>query len=225
MIIKKYNVTLKRLGEEDLELVRVKRNAAYIKKKMFFQDEITPEMQKKWFTSISNIYNYYFVIEYNNQKIGLINGKNIDYRHKIGEGGLFIWDKKYWLSSVAAFASICLIDFAFLIQKLEKIFYQVKSENDHVISFNTHLGYTFHSEEKSADKKFYVLTRENYFSKAEKIRTAAIRLCRDYTPLTWENIDLKNVTERERLDLYSGLPEYLQIAIDKKLILEKTENA
>ncbi len=217
MIIKKYNVTLKRLVQEDIELVRVKRNATYIKKNMFFQDDITAEMQKKWFESISNIHNYYFIIEYNNQKIGLINGKNIDYSHKTAEGGLFIWEKKYWGSSVAAFASICLIDFTFLILKFERIFYQVKSKNSHIINFNTHLGYTFHSEDKSADKKIYVLTRDRYFSKAEKLRTAAMRLCRDFTPLAWEDIYFKHITKRDRLDLYSGLPEYLQPEIDKKL--------
>jgi hypothetical protein len=47
MIINKYGVKLCRLQEEDLELVRNKRNSLPVRRNMFFQKTITSEMQKK----------------------------------------------------------------------------------------------------------------------------------------------------------------------------------
>ena len=60
MIVRKYGITLRRLALEDIELVRQKRNSQEIRQVMHFKDEITPEMQLKWFESINNFENYYF---------------------------------------------------------------------------------------------------------------------------------------------------------------------
>lgn len=54
MIISKYNIRYIRLQEEDIELVRKWRNHPSITKYMVYREEITPEMQKKWFASINN---------------------------------------------------------------------------------------------------------------------------------------------------------------------------
>ena len=58
MIIRKYGISLERLTEEDIELVRQHRNSEFIRKRMFYQKMITEEEQKKWFQSINNDFNY-----------------------------------------------------------------------------------------------------------------------------------------------------------------------
>lgn len=47
MIIKKYGITLERLTEADIELVRQHRNSELIRRRMFYQKQITEEEQKK----------------------------------------------------------------------------------------------------------------------------------------------------------------------------------
>lgn len=208
---------LRRLGEADIELVRVKRNSDRIRRNMFFQKEITPEMQRQWYYSVSNIYNYYFIIEHNGKKIGLINGKNVDYVNKTAEGGLFIWDEMYWGTPVAAYAALCLIDVSFLIIKLEHIYFQVRTENERVINFNKSLGYKLQTWQKDAGKAVYALAKADYFTHAEKIRAAAMKLCNETGPLSWHDIEIAKPSAGERLGLYSGLPDYLQVEINKKL--------
>jgi len=95
MIVRKYGITLRRLKEEDIELVRQMRNLVAIRNKMFFQETITPEMQIKWFNSINNKNNGYFIIEVEGKKIGLIHGKNLDFEKRTCEGGIFIWDENH----------------------------------------------------------------------------------------------------------------------------------
>ncbi|MDP4280659.1 MAG: hypothetical protein Q8867_00775, partial [Bacteroidota bacterium] len=106
MYYSKYGITIHLLKESDIELVRQWRNAPHIKANMEFRENITPEMQKKWFDSINNIHNFYFIIEYKNEKIGLTNGKNLDFENLTGEAGIFIYDKKYYKTSVSAILAV-----------------------------------------------------------------------------------------------------------------------
>jgi len=68
----KYGITLSRIKEEDIELVRYWRNKPDIKNTMIYRKYISKQQQKKWFASINNNNNYYYLIIYNNEKIGLI---------------------------------------------------------------------------------------------------------------------------------------------------------
>src|ERR1017187_6809502 len=110
MLIRKYGITLKRLKEEDIELVREMRNSAAIRSTMAYREQITPEMQKKWFESINNKFNGYFMIIHEGTKIGLINGKNIDFEKRTCEGGIFLWDENYKDTIIPALASIIMND-------------------------------------------------------------------------------------------------------------------
>ena len=103
MKITNYGVTLSRLTEDKIELVRNWRNDPKIAQYMEFKEHITPEMQLNWFKKINNENNYFFIIEFEGKEIGLINVKDIHYSEKVGEGGIFIYDDNYLNSD------ICLI--------------------------------------------------------------------------------------------------------------------
>jgi hypothetical protein len=70
LILKQYGVTLTRIQEKDIELIRYWRNQSDIVNFMEYKNYIFPEAQKKWFASIDNKLNYYFIIEFENKKIG-----------------------------------------------------------------------------------------------------------------------------------------------------------
>ena len=174
MIVKQYGLVYKRIQEEDIELVRYWRNRPFIRNTMQFQEYITEEMQKEWFKKINNKYNYYFLIEYESKKIGLISCKDTN-TERVAEGGIFIWDKAYWQTPIPALASLTM---------LEAIFEEFKSgdtsvitvlkDNSVALKFNQYLGYTIYYE----DEKVYKLklTLKDYFAKTYKLKKAAALL-------------------------------------------------
>jgi len=163
----RYGVKLKRLTIDKIELVRNWRNDPKISSYMFFKEYITPKMQLEWFNKINNDSNYYFIIEYNNEEIGLINTKNIDYEKKCGEMGLFIYEDKYLGTEIPFRASLCIGDFAFEHLKLDYTYGRVVSDNKHAIKYNKTLGVDIRMSEdgKSALLTF---TKEKHYKTRDK---------------------------------------------------------
>lgn len=215
MIIRKYGILLRRLTEEDIELVRVHRNSADVRQFMFYQDIITPEMQKKWFNSINNIYNHYYIIEYKDRKIGMIFCKNDNYEERTTETGIFIWDKQYLNSFVPVLASIIFGDLGFNFTEMKKVFATVRQKNKQVINYVTEMGYRVYKEFPDEEKVTYSLTKDVFYSKTDKIRKAIIKITKDFKGLSEEDFDFSTVSDEERKKLYAGYPEYLQKKFDR----------
>lgn len=165
MEISNYGVTLRKLTEDKIELVREWRNSSRVKDRMFFQNKITPEMQKKWFSSVDNENNYYFIIEYNGQDKGLINIKDIDYDNKTGEGGVLT--SKEFVGDLVYRAHLVLFDFAFLELKLKTITAKIKIDNTSAIRLSEFLG----SKKEIVDNQVMMnLEKENYLNNKNRLR-------------------------------------------------------
>ena len=165
MIIKGYGVSLERLSEKDLELVRVKRNSIEISQFMDYREIISPEMQQTWFNSINNINNLYYVITYKNEKVGLINGAKIDWnKMETASGGIFIWKEELWQTNVPLMANMLVMDISIFLG-LKKSFVKIMNSNKRAIQYNTMLGYEVWSDSESEDSKIYVLEGSNYLEK------------------------------------------------------------
>lgn len=172
MIISGYGIELIRLRNEDLELVREKRNSAEVKQYMEYRDEITPEMQEKWFAGVNNINNNYFVIRTGTEKIGLIYGSQINWTTKeTGNGGIFIWDPKWYDNPVSLQATFVLIELTFLLG-LERTFVKVLRTNQRAIKFNLDLGYELVAGQEHVQNQLYVLNKEKFFKQTERVRRA-----------------------------------------------------
>ena len=173
MIVEQYGLIYSRVTEQDLETLRYWRNQSFIRDTMQFRDYITPSMQKSWFQKINNKYNYYFIIQHNNKKIGLINCKDSS-ENKVAEGGIFIWDKSYWGTSIPVFASLTMLQAVFKVfQSGEVSVATVACNNKQALDFNLKLGYLI--KETTQDGKFYklYLSKERFFSHCEKLMRAA----------------------------------------------------
>lgn len=178
MIVEQYGVKYSRVKEEDIELIRYWRNQPFIRDTMQFKEYITPEMQKKWFDRINNKYNYYFLIEVDNKKIGLISCKDTEPGTGIAEGGIFIWDKDYWGTPVPGFASLTMLQAIFEEFKSgDTSIVTVAKTNTRALMFNKRLGYVI--KEETPDKEFLklILTKEVYFEKTIKLKKAAELFC------------------------------------------------
>jgi RimJ/RimL family protein N-acetyltransferase len=138
------------LNISHLELVRDWRNNSLIASFMEYQEYITKEAQQEWFKTIQNIENYYFIIETNNEKIGLIHLNKVDEINKSAHSGLFIGEEKYRGTGIALAASILILSFAFETLDLTKVYAKVNKDNMAVIEYNLFLGFDF--ETKMNDK-------------------------------------------------------------------------
>jgi len=163
----RYGIILHRLTADKIELVRNWRNDPKISQYMFYKDYITPEMQFEWFKNINNDLNYYFIIEYNKEEIGLINIKNIDREKKCGEGGIFIYEDKYLNSDVPFRVSFCCHDFGFEELKLDYIYGQIVPDNKRAVQFNKTLGANIRPSE-DGKSLFLTITKENHIKQRNK---------------------------------------------------------
>jgi hypothetical protein len=208
MIIRKYGITLRRLKEGDIELVREMRNSAEIRKYMHYRGEISAEMQKKWFQSINNMENYYFLIEYNGSKIGLIHGKNNDFEKGICEGGIFIWDKLYIGTFIPALASAISNDFTFhTFHRINTVYAKVVDGNKIASGYNKLMGYELcppMNDDK--DVQWMKLTKKSYLRHVKTTRKGITKLTGDKTPLSPEEIDFSDDSAEDIEHLYKGLP-------------------
>lgn len=177
MELTNYGITLRRLTEDKIEMVRQWRNDPKIQQYMEFRDYITPEMQAAWFKRIDNDNNYYFIIVYEGKEIGLANIKDIDYNSGIGEPGMFIYEDIYWDSDVAIRALLCMNDFMWHTLKLKKSIIHVMQNNIRAIKFNLFLGYKLDAGQENVMNQLYTLTYEESQSnqKLNNIRKILIK--------------------------------------------------
>ncbi|MES2762993.1 MAG: GNAT family N-acetyltransferase [Bacteroidota bacterium] len=174
MIVEQYGLKYSRVTENDLELLRYWRNQSYIRDTMQFKEYITPQMQKAWFAKINNKHNYYFIIEHDHKKVGLINCKDAAPDTKLAEGGIFIWEKNYWGTSVPAFASLTMLQAVFEIFKSgDGSIATVACNNKVALDFNEMLGYEITG--KTSDGNYYKLhlTKEKYQLHCKRLIKAA----------------------------------------------------
>ena len=222
MIIRKYGLVLKRIKEEDIELIRQMRNSEAIRRTMFFQEEITPEMQKKWFESVNNRYNGYYIISYNGKQIGLIQGKNVDFEKRTCEGGIFIWDGEYLNSIVSAFASIIMNDWTFYLGNFKAIYAKVLKGNKIALAYNKLQGYE-PCEPLNDDTgvEWLILTKENYTKRIEVIRKNMAQFIHDDKPLQLADLDASDDLGEEIELFYKNLPPDLQALADELIARAK----
>ncbi len=168
MEILKYNITLHRADAGNLELLRNWRNSEYVNSRMIYTEFITEEMQKKWFESINNDKNYYFIAEYNNEKVGVIHVKNI--KNNAGEGGIYLSSEKYENTDIVARMVLCFNDFIFDELKLDHIYSQVRRDNKKAINSSIGQGCVENEEKSSKDVIWFILKSENYLNKTKRIR-------------------------------------------------------
>lgn len=150
---------LKKITIDDIETIRQWRNNPKISQFMNFRDEITKEMQLKWYQSIDNINNYYFMIIKNNVKIGLTEVKKINYKTFTAEAGIFIFEDKFLNATISYESILLLMNFAFENLMIKQLNIQVLESNKRAIRFNKSLGYKPNTELGS---NWYTLTKNDY---------------------------------------------------------------
>lgn len=171
LIIDNYGIELKQLTKNKIELLRMWRNDPKISQYLITRTYITPEMQAKWFQSISNSKCYYFMINCQGEDIGLVNLKDIDYEKKCAEPGIFIYEDNYLNGDISFRAALNNMDFAFDVLRLESLYGYVLKENRRARRFNSALGYTVAPNQEDESIQLYRVSKDQYYIAREKIRS------------------------------------------------------
>ena len=169
MEISKYGVTLRRLTEDKIEMIRNWRNDPKIVQYMEYREYITTEMQKKWFDRINNANNYYFLIIVNNKEIGLINVRDIDFNLMEGEAGIFIYDDEFYNSTISFQSAFALYDFCFETLKLKRITAHILNDNKRAIKYNKLIGYVKFKDQDDKINQLYTLKSEDYLVSRQSV--------------------------------------------------------
>jgi hypothetical protein len=170
----RYGVTLSRLREEDLELVRAWRNDPDIAQFMQMREHITPEMQRAWFERVDTDDNYFFVVEHQGVKVGLADAKNISWTERCCEGGGF-YRRDYWSTIVPYQGTFTCFDFVFDELRLDSVRSRVLATNHRAIRYNLALGYVLQTGQDGVENQWYTVTREAYERKTAALRRTVER--------------------------------------------------
>lgn len=175
LVFKQYGIELRRVKQDDIELIRYWRNHNDIRRYMGYQKKISQKQQELWFESINNKFNYYFLIYYLDRKIGVINCKDVDLNDRYGEGGIFIWDKEALNSFAPSLATIILIDLIFNTLEITDVsFIQILKSNQRAINYNKKLGYFLAPHQENINNQLYVLTKERFNKVFPKLKKGAM---------------------------------------------------
>ncbi|MDB4986296.1 MAG: hypothetical protein JWN04_1474 [Myxococcaceae bacterium] len=165
LTIEGYGVTQTRVQEEDIELIRTWRTDPAVNRYMFYRGDITPQQQLRWFRSIDNDRNYFFIVHYQGRKIGLNSIKDIDWTTRSGEGGIFIVPEELRQSLFVFRVAIPPLVWLFEQKKLEFVHGAVHPDNRRAIRYNLALGHTIDPTTLGTDIIRSRITREAFAEK------------------------------------------------------------
>ena len=184
LILSQYDVRLIRVQAEHLSLILRWRNNDWVRKNMFVQDILQEKDQLAWFNSINNASNYYFIIEYLGEKVGLIHAKNFSEEDGIGEGGIFIGEYDYLETWASVMASICLLNFIFAKTNINRSMVRVQAHNRRAISYNLKLGYKI--DYVDANECRMILDKEDFLYKTTVLKSVLSKISKGKDALILE---------------------------------------
>jgi len=137
---------------------------------MEYQEFITQRMQRQWFNSLDFFSDFYFVIEFQENLVGLIHTSKVDWKNRTAQSGLFIWEDTCLGSPVPIMASVNLLDAFFDFLNLESFEAKVKHDNFVALTYNKFLGFEENIAEAKKEFIHITLSKSNYFKNSAIIK-------------------------------------------------------
>lgn len=136
------NIKLTEIKHSDIELIRNWRNSDEVAKYMYTDVQITKEQQENWYKSIQNsTTSKYWLIEYNNQKIGVVNLTGIDLVLQSCYWAFYLGDSSIRGAGIGSKIEYTIIDYVFNTLKLNKLRCEVFVSNEKVIKMHEKFGF------------------------------------------------------------------------------------
>jgi UDP-4-amino-4,6-dideoxy-N-acetyl-beta-L-altrosamine N-acetyltransferase len=143
-------VSFEKVKFEDIELIRNWRNSKEVSQFMYTDCIISIEQQINWFYKISNSVNSkYWIIKFDNTKIGVVNITNIDFSEGSCSWAFYIGETRYRESGAGVQTEFNLIEKVFFELNLDIIYCEVISTNIQVINLHKRFGFKLNLNEVS----------------------------------------------------------------------------
>lgn len=148
-------VSLKKVGRNDIELIRQWRNSDLINNVSFSEKKITEEMQKKWYEKVSEEKNFlHWMIISNGKAVGYAAIRSIDIQNSRCEfASLYLGDEDALGTGVGAIAEFLVIEYVYEHYNLRKIYCEVLETNPKVILLHKKFGFEIEGVLKDHYKK------------------------------------------------------------------------
>lgn len=136
------DIILKDLIKDDLEYLRVWRNSEDVSKYMYTDDNISSEQQIKWFERVAKDQTQkYWIIEYENKKIGLASLYAIRPNFKSCCWAFYLGDASIRGAGIGAKIEYNVLKFVFDEMKFNKLLCEVFVFNKSVIKMHEKFGF------------------------------------------------------------------------------------
>lgn len=163
-ILEGFGIRLQPLEFEDLEKVRAWRNAEHVRANFEYQKIISPAEQADWFRQLDPACNFYWVIWTAQESIGIVHAKDIDWKARTAEAGIFIGEESFLNGPEPISAIFILMDFLFGEMKMEYLEAKIKAGAQATIRMNAQLGYVLLPGQTGQAFQRYRCTRDAYFN-------------------------------------------------------------
>lgn len=135
------DIRLETLTKGDIELVRNWRNSSEVAKYMYTEALISESDQKKWFESINWEKNHYWLIKYNERKLGLASLNNIDNVLQSCYWAFYLGDTSVRGEGIGAKVEYQVLQYVFKHLNLNKLRCEVFVHNDKVVRMHEKFGF------------------------------------------------------------------------------------
>ncbi|MFZ9888634.1 MAG: GNAT family N-acetyltransferase [Myxococcota bacterium] len=178
LTLNRYHLRLRRVAERDIEVIRQGRNMEHVRGQHVHQELITEAQQARWFASIQNERNYFFVIERAADRVGLVYVKDFTAAMDTSGCGVFLWDTESLGSRVPLLAVLTVLDFFFGELGGGGTESVVLRSNRAAMRMNEFFGFAF-EEGPSPELVRIRMTKERYAQHRQRLLQFARRLIKD----------------------------------------------
>ena len=135
------SLKLRKIKEADLQLILTWRMSHEVTNYMYTDPKLTLESQQLWLKSLAQNQNVlYWIIEYDNIPIGVINICDIDKVNNKCAWAYYIGDTNFRGKGIATLLECNIYDFVFYSLGLNKLACEVFEHNDRVIKLHLKFG-------------------------------------------------------------------------------------
>jgi len=159
-----FDIVLKPLCYEDIEMVRKWRNSPQINRYALKREYISKKQQQEWFKNLDR--DEYFIIQAKQESIGLI---WFNHKNELIETGFYIYEQSRQNSLLPYKVVTMFHDYLFNTKQFKSITCKIQKDNKRAIRFNGSLGYKKQSENDVFDR--YILTKQDHCKADKRIKT------------------------------------------------------
>ena len=136
------DIKLVPIQQNDLEIIRNWRNSAEISQYMYTNDQISQQQQENWFKNIqTDVTQKLWMIEYDDQKIGVANLYNIKQNFKTCYWGFYLGNSSIRGAGIGSKVEYNVLKYVLEEMNFNKLLCEVFISNESVIKMHEKFGF------------------------------------------------------------------------------------